>query len=110
MKLSCRNVVLEQTGAAAVAWIHRQGRLVRVVGKTRFAMKYLGGAEDKPWVSKARKKEAEVRKRKENEMLARDYRPSFQVVSRPALSMATLALQYQVNCWSCFPDEWTELE
>lgn len=50
--------------AAAVGCIHRQGRLVRVVGKTGFAMKYLGGAEDKPWVSKAKKKEAGIRKRK----------------------------------------------
>lgn len=54
MKFSCRNAVLEQTGAAAVAYIHRQGELVRVVGKTRFATKYLGGVEDKFWVSKAR--------------------------------------------------------
>lgn len=99
MKLSCRNTVLEQTGvAAAAAWIHRQGGLVRVVGKTRFVMKYLGGAEDKPWVRKARRKEAGIRRRKENGMLARDYRPSLQVISRPELSMATLALQYQVNC------------
>lgn len=54
---------------------------MRVVG--RFAMKYLGRAGDKLWVSKVRQKEAGIRKIKENGMLTRDYRPSFQIISRP---------------------------
>lgn len=60
---------------AAVAWIHSQGRLVRAVGKTRSAVKFVG-AQDKLWVSNARQNEAGIKK-KENGMIERDYRPSF---------------------------------
>lgn len=75
---------------------------MRAVSKTRFSVKYLCRGQDKLWVSKARQNEAGIKK--ENGMIARDYRSSFQVISWFELSMATLALKCQVNCSSWFPE------